>query len=414
MQQPSEELVLAARFIWKEQQARPEQIPPDGDWLTWLIMSGRGWGKTRTGAEWLAKEAIQYPDTRWAVVAPTFGDARDTCVEGESGLQGVLNRYRMIHRYNRSMGEIELRNGSKIKLFSAEEPERLRGPQHHGAWCDEVGAWRYDDTWTQLQFGLRLGDTPRVCVTTTPKPRRLIKNLMTREGVVVTRGATMDNAANLSAAALTELLEQYEGTRTGRQELYGEYLEDVEGALWHLELLDDHRVRTIPEGEEVRTVVAIDPAVTSAESSAETGIVVATLTRNGHIYITSDVSMKGSPDTWARAAVAAYEMAGADCIVVEGNQGGDLHKTVLHTVSPNLPVKKVTATQGKKLRAEPVAALYEQGKVHHVGTFPKLEEQMTTWLPTDRESPDRLDALVWAVTELAFKRTVKPVQTFRT
>lgn len=406
--------MIAARYLWKMEQARPDQLPPDTDWLLWLILAGRGWGKTRTGAEWLAKEAVQQPNTRWAVVAPTFTDARDTCVEGESGLQPVLNRYRMIKRWNRSLGELTLRNGSLIKLFSAEEPDRLRGPQHHGAWCDELAAWRYDDTWTQLRFGLRLGTTPRICATTTPKPRRLIKSLVARADTLITRGSTFDNAANLSAAALDELRTLYEGTRTGRQELHGELLDDVEGALWSAVLLDEHRT-TEPPPVHNRLVVAIDPAVTSGEGSAETGIVVACRTPDGHIHVLADESMRGTPDTWARAAVAAYERWSADCIVVEGNQGGDLHATVIHTIAPNLPVKKVTATVGKRLRAEPVSALYEQGKVHHVGVFPVLEEQMTTWTPDDKgPSPDRLDALVWAVTNLGFGRVLQPVQRFRT
>ena len=191
-----------------------------------MILSGRGWGKTRTGAEWLAYQAVNNDRTRWAVVAPTFSDARDTCVEGESGLQSVLNRYRMIHRWNRSLGELDLRNGSKIKLFSAEEPERLRGPQHHGAWCDELAAWRYDDAWTQLQFGLRLGQTPQTVVTTTPKPRKLLRSLIDRDTSIVTTGSTFENADNLSPAALEELRTLYDGTRTGRQELHGELLED--------------------------------------------------------------------------------------------------------------------------------------------------------------------------------------------
>lgn len=413
MNGPSDELVIAARYMWKEQQARPDQIPPDTDWLLWLILSGRGWGKTRTGAEWLAKEAVQQPNTRWAVVAPTFTDARDTCVEGESGLQPVLNRYRMIKRWNRSLGELTLRNGTLIKLFSAEEPDRLRGPQHHGAWCDELAAWRYDDAWVQLRFGLRLGLTPRICATTTPKPRRLIKSLVARTDTLITRGSTFDNAANLSAAALDELRTLYEGTRTGRQELHGELLDDVEGALWSAVLLDEHRMDEPPLVHD-RLVVAIDPAVTSGEGSAETGIIVACRTPDGHAHVLADESMRGTPDAWARAAVAAYERWSADCIVVEGNQGGDLHRTVLHTIAPNLPVKKVTATVGKRTRAEPVSALFEQGRAHIVGNLPVLEEQLCSWTPDDRTSPDRLDAMVWAVTELMLGRKIQPVQRFRT
>lgn len=399
---------------WKVDHARDDQLPPDTDWLVWLIMSGRGWGKTRTGAEWLAKEAIQEPNTRWAVVAPTFMDARDTCVEGESGLQAVLNRYRMIHRWNRSLGELELRNGSRIKLFSAEEPGRLRGPQHHGAWCDEVAAWRYDDTWDQLRLGLRLGRLPRIVATTTPKPRKLLKRIMDRDGTIVTRGSTFDNRDNLSAAALDEFRALYEGTRLGRQELFGEYLEEVEGAMWTLDLIESARVTVPPHPDEVvRRVVAIDPAVTSV-GGAENGIITASVTTNGHIYIENDASLRGSPTEWARVAVHEYERTLADAIVVEVNQGGEMHKAVIGTVAPNVNVKEVRASKGKKVRAEPVAALYEQGKVHHVGTMPLLEQQMVEWVPGEGESPDRLDALVWAVTDLGFGRRVAPVQTFST
>ena len=377
----------------------------------WLILSGRGWGKTRTGAEWVAYEAVNQPDTRWAIVAPTFADARDTCIEGDSGIQNVLNRYRMIYRYNRSLGEIELRNGSRIKAFSADEPNRLRGPQHHGAWCDEVAAWRYDDAWDQLRLGLRLGEFPRIVATTTPKPRRLLKRVMERSGTVITRGSTFDNSANLSAAALEEFRELYEGTRLGRQELYGEYLTDVEGALWTLDLIDEQRVTEIPVPVK-RRVVAVDPAVTSA-GGAENGIITMSVGTNGHLYVERDNSLRASPDGWARVAVDEYETSMADAIVVETNQGGEMHRTIIHTIAPNANVKDVRATQGKKLRAEPVAALYEQGKVHHVGVFPDLEQQMTEWIPGGT-SPDRLDALVWAATELGFGRVTNPVQVMRT
>lgn len=374
----------------------PSQLPPDGDWLVWLIQAGRGWGKTRVGAEWIKARALEQPGTRWAVVAPTFGDARDTCVEGESGLLAVLPDDRVAN-WNRSMGELFLANGSRIKCFSADEPERLRGPQHHGAWCDELAAWRYPDAWDQLQFGLRLGDMPRTVVTTTPKPTRLVKALAERTDVHVTRGATFDNAANLSAAALAELRARYEGTRMGRQELYGELLDDVEGALWTHAMIDDHR-RPMPEL--VRVVTAIDPAVTSGEDSDETGIIVAGIGTDGDGYVVADRSGKFTPDAWARRAVAAHDEHQGDRVVAEVNNGGDLVELTLRAVDPSVPYRKVTASRGKRLRAEPVAALYEQGRIHHVGVFDKLEEQMLTWTPESGDSPDRLDALVWALTDL--------------
>jgi len=378
-----------------------------------VILSGRGWGKTRTGAEWLAYQAVNNDRTRWAVVAPTFSDARDTCVEGESGLQSVLNRYRMIHRWNRSLGELDLRNGSKIKLFSAEEPERLRGPQHHGAWCDELAAWRYDDAWTQLQFGLRLGQTPQTVVTTTPKPRKLLRSLIDRDTSIVTTGSTFENADNLSPAALEELRTLYDGTRTGRQELHGELLDDVEGALWTWKMIDDYRVTHTPD-DVVRRYVAVDPAVTFTRESDETGIITASITSNGHIYVERDATTRDTVDGWARSVCIEYDRAQADAVIVESNQGGDMNESIIKSVDPTVNVRLVNATRGKRLRAEPVAALAEQGKIHHVGAFPDLEEQMTSWTPEDKQSPDRLDALVHAVTALTTTRVPQVTQLLRT
>jgi len=378
-----------------------------------VILSGRGWGKTRTGAEWLAYQAVNNDRTRWAVVAPTFSDARDTCVEGESGLQSVLNRYRMIHRWNRSLGELDLRNGSKIKLFSAEEPERLRGPQHHGAWCDELAAWRYDDAWTQLQFGLRLGQTPQTVVTTTPKPRKLLRSLIDRDTSIVTTGSTFENADNLSPAALEELRTLYDGTRTGRQELHGELLDDVEGALWTWKMIDDYRVTHTPD-DVVRRYVAVDPAVTFTRESDETGIITASITSNGHIYVERDATTRDTVDGWARSVCIEYDRAQADAVIVESNQGGDMNESIIKSVDPTVNVRLVNATRGKRLRAEPVAALAEQGKIHHVGAFPDLEEQMTSWTPEDKQSPDRLDALVHAVTALTTTRVPQVAQLLRT
>lgn len=396
---------------WRKATARPEQVAPDNPWLVWLILSGRGWGKTRTGAEWIAENAVRQPDTRWAIVAPTFSDARDTCVEGVSGVRAVLTRYDAIARWNRSLGEIDLTNGSKIKLFSADEPDRLRGPQHHGAWCDEMAAWRYMETWDQLRFGLRLGANPQTVITTTPKPNVLLRALMKRDTTHVTRGSTFDNAANLSPAALDELRERYEGTRLGRQELYGEVLDDVEGALFPLTLIDKHRVTDHPELDSI--VIGVDPAVTANTHSDDTGIITVGKGLNNHLYVLADHSLKDTPDAWARAIVQQYHDSAANYVIVETNNGGDLIKQVIRTVDPTVPLRTVTATRGKYLRAEPVAALYEQGKVHHVGVLPALEEQMSQWVPGDPKSPDRLDALVYACMNLA-TRTPAPVQSFAT
>jgi phage terminase large subunit-like protein len=414
--EPRERLAVLQRlayllpYSWSRH-ARTDQLPPSGAWLVWLILAGRGWGKTRTGAEWIKDEALRTPGTRWAVVAPTYADARDTCVEGESGLLSVLPDDR-VKDWNRSLGELILVNGSRIKLFSADKPDRLRGPQHHGAWCDELAAWTYPEAWDQLQFGLRLGDYPRTVVTTTPKPIPMIRQLLARDDVHITRGATFDNAANLSEAALATLRARYEGTRLGRQELHGEVLEDVPGALWVLATIEAARARRQDEWDLVRVVTAIDPAVTSGEDSDETGIVTAGVSESGwcphcgpitngpHAVILADDTVKTSPDAWCRRAVDALELWKGDRVIGETNNGGDLIETVLRTVDSSVPYRKVTATRGKRLRAEPVAALYEQGRVHHAGGFPELEDQQCSWTPDSSGSPDRLDALVWALTDL--------------
>ena len=393
--------IRAARWKWKAELARQEQLPPSNDdWNVWLYLAGRGAGKTRTAAEWLAYEAIRQPETRWAIVAPTYGDARDTCAEGESGVISVLRRYRALADYNRSVGEILLTNGSRIKLFSADQPDRFRGPQHHGAWCDELAAYRYPDAWNQLQFGLRLGSHPRVVITTTPRPTKLIKELTSRTdgSVVVTRGSTFDNAKNLAASALADLKARYEGTRLGRQELYGEIVDDVDGALWNRDMIENSRISELPIM--ARIVVAIDPAVTNNEDSDMTGIVVAGITPDAHYYIIEDLTMRGSPDAWARVAVDAYHRHKADRLVGETNNGGDMIELLLRQIDANISYRKVVATRGKLIRAEPVAALYEQGRAHHYGMFADLEDQLCNWTPASASSPDRMDAMVWALHEL--------------
>jgi phage terminase large subunit-like protein len=390
--------------LWTQQQARPSQIEPEGTWKTWLILSGRGWGKTRTGAEWLAWQAIYSPKTRWAILAPTFGSARDTCIEGDSGVLTILRRYGALREengYNRSNGELWLSNGSRIKTFSADNPERLRGPQFHGAWVDELAAFAYPEAWDQLQFGLRLGETPRAVVTTTPKPKPLIRGLIARQDgtVTITRGSTFDNKDNLAESALVELQLRYANTRLGRQELYGEVLDDVEGALWTQGMIDDARVEEMPRDLQ-RIVVAIDPAVTNTADSDETGIIVAGKNTQAEGFVLADFTCKASPLEWAKKAVSAYYKYAADAIVVEVNNGGDMIPAIIRQIDPVVNVKSVRATRGKRTRAEPVAAFYEQGRVHHVGNFDKLEMQLTTWTPEEPHSPDRLDALVWALTDL--------------
>ena len=348
----------------------------------------------------MAWEAIKSPKTRWAVVAATFSDVRDTCAEGESGLVSILKRYGALENYNRSMGEIRLTNGSRIKLFSADEPDRLRGPQFHGAWCDELAAWRYEDTWDQLQFGLRLGEHPRTLVTTTPRPVPIIKRLLERTdgSVKLVRGSTFDNAKNLAPSALAQLRARYEGTRLGRQELYAEVLTDTPGALFTQALIDDKRVQHYSDF--TRVVVAVDPAVTLSEDSDETGIVVVGLGADGRFYVMADRSCKDTPLGWSKRVVQAYEDYQADRVVVETNQGGSFIETTLRQINPNMAITGVVAKIGKRLRAEPISSLYEQGRVSHIGTFDALEEQMVSWLPDSGNSPDRLDALVHGIASL--------------
>lgn len=317
---------------------------------------------------------------------------------------GILQRYGALKKdngYNRSNGELWLSNGSRIKTFSADNPERLRGPQFHGAWVDELAAFQYPEAWDQLQFGLRLGADPKVVVTTTPKPKPLVRALVERKDgtVAITRGSTFENKENLAQSALVELQTRYANTRLGRQELYGEILEDVEGALWSLDSIDSNRVEEAPRDIQ-RMVVAIDPAVTNTDDSDETGIIVAGKNNQGEAFIIADYSCKASPLEWAKRAVEAYKKHEADVIVVEVNNGGDMIAAVIRQIDPVIPIKSVRATRGKQVRAEPIAAFYEQNRVHHVGVFEKLENQMVTWTPEDPKSPDRLDALVWALTDL--------------
>jgi len=386
---------------------RPNQTPPDSDWLVWLILAGRGFGKTRTGAEATKERMLMHPGCRVAIVAPTFSDARDTCVEGESGLKSVIPSD-LVATWNRSMGEFHLINGSQAKLFSADEPDRLRGPQHHFAWCDELAAWRYPDAWDQLMFGLRLGDDPRVIVTTTPRPVPLVRSILAEKTTSATRGSTFDNAANLAPAILQKLREKYEGTRLGRQELFAEILDDVPGALWTWQMIEAASLRgELPELE--RVVVGVDPAISSNDDSDETGIIVAAKGRDGRGYVLADLSLQGTPDEWAKAVKAAVEGHKADRINAEGNQGGEMLRAVIRSVMPHAPVKIVHASRGKYARAEPIAALYEQGKVSHVGGLAELEGQLTGYSPSiAKKSPDRLDAMVWALSELMLKETANP------
>ena len=389
--------------------ARDSQITPSvkqyGDYSVWLILAGRGWGKTRTGAMDTLLYALRYPEVQVAVVTPTFGDIRRVAFGGVSGILKNLPQECLMEGrgrgYNASASEITLYNGSKIMGFSATEPDRLRGPQFHRAWCDELAAWFYPETFDQLMFGLRLGQNPQCVITTTPKPTPLIRNLMKRTNSVITRGSTFENEANLAPAALEQLKEKYENTRLGRQELYAEVLDDLEGALWNYTNLDETRVskEQVPELE--RIIIGVDPAVTNNEGSDETGILVAGKAQNQRYYVLEDVSGKMSPDGWCRLAIDMYYKYQADRIVAEVNNGGDLVERLIRTIDSDVAYTPVTAARGKMVRAEPIAALYEQKKVSHVGMFNELEEQLCSYTTGSRKSPDRLDALVWALTELS-------------
>lgn len=393
---------------------RPEQQEPEGNWNVWLILSGRGWGKTRTGGEWLSKQILDNPkspdgsSTQWAIIAPRFSDTKNVCVEGPSGFLRALEHRGLMPDvdfvYNKSSYKIIFNDGQIVHMFGADSPDAGRGLNLSGAWLDELAMWQYPyETWTEgLAPALRIGERPRVVVTTTPKPIKLLKDWTSRTdgSVHVTRGSTFDNASNLSSSALIELRARYEGTRVGRQELYGELLENAEGALWTREWIENTRITLDKLPNLYRIIVAIDPAVTSGENSDETGIITAGMSTNGHFYILADDTVKATPNVWGRVAVDAYREWKADRIVAEVNNGGDMVVMVLQQVDNSVAVTKVHATRGKKIRAEPISALYEQGRVHHVGTFPQLEDQLVMWTPESNDSPDRLDAMVWALSEL--------------
>ena len=394
--------ILLDHLNWCKK-ARPKQITPKGDWNTWLILAGRGWGKTRTGAQDVAFYGLTKPNSRIAIVTPTFGDGRDTCVEGVSGLLSCISPD-LIENWNRSIGELKLKNGTIYKTFTAEQPDRLRGPQFHRAWCDELGSWANPETFDQLLFGLRLGDKPQCVITTTPKPTELLKSLVNAKDVHLTKGNTFENVDNLAKSAVAKLKEKYEGTRLGRQELYAEILEDVEGALWNRNMIQECLMKTDEEIIFKRIVVAIDPAVTQNKSSSETGIVIAGIGQDNLYYVIDDISGKYSPDGWARKSIEAYYKYDADKIIAEVNNGGDLVEKVVRTIDMNVNFGSVRATKGKYLRAEPVSALYEQKRVKHKKPLPFLEDQMCNYNPISYNgSPDRLDALVWALTELTLR-----------
>lgn len=400
------------KYNWKFW-ARPEQIAPDDpDWDIWVLLAGRGFGKTRTGAEYIKDVMMATPNIRVGIIGQTIAAVRDVCMEGESGLLAVMptDALGKSGKYNRSLGQLRLQNGSMAFSFSGTDPEKLRGFQSHYLWMDELAAWQYEQaTFDMALMGLRLGLHPRIVITTTPKPSPLVVDLVNRsrkepDKVRITTGSTFDNAANLPDSQLAALRARYEGTTLGRQELYAELILDDPNALWKRELIEKCRLPefSVKVKDLAEIVVAIDPSMSAlGERDSETGIIVAGRGIDGHCYIMEDATLlRPSPDTWAREAVKQYTKWQANKIVAEVNQGYDLVEHTIRTADDKVPIKKVYATRGGKfLRAEPIAALYEQGRVHHVGLFTKLEDQMTQWIP-GKPSPDRLDAMVWAVTQL--------------
>jgi phage terminase large subunit-like protein len=396
----------AALYDWRGIWARSNQVPPDGDWRYWLLLAGRGFGKTRTGAEAVREWAEKPLPAPIHLIAPTAADIRKVMIEGMSGLMACYPPgQRPVYEPSRGH-RIVWPNGNVAFGFSADEPERLRGPQCCRFWADELAAWRFaEDAWDNLMFGFRIGDDLRGVVTTTPKPLKIIRELLKNPATAVTRASTYENRTNLAPGFFADIIRKYEGTRLGRQELLAEVLEDIPGALWTRASIDAGRIRLQDVRWDLvtRAVVAIDPAVTSNPDSDETGIVVAGLTRSEHVIILDDKSCKETPLGWATAAVNAWKYWGCDRIVGEVNNGGDLVEMNIRGIEPSIAFRKIHASRGKTKRAEPVAALYEQGRVHHVGFFEEMERQMCEYTPqsTDRsQHDDRMDALVYAVTEL--------------
>lgn len=394
--------VAASWRLW----GRATQKEPAGDWRTWLMMAGRGFGKTRAGAEWITGLALKGDaQTRLALVGATIDEARRVMIEGESGILSV-GLDGDVPVWEPSLGRLRWPTGAEAQLFSASNPESLRGPQHHFAWCDEIAKWSFAAaTWDNLQLGLRLGVRPRVLVTTTPRPVPVLKTLIADPATVVTTGRTADNAA-LSPAFAEWVTGQFAGTRLGRQELDGELIEEAEGALWTRSVIEDCRLRVRPEVQ--RVVIGVDPPAGIGGDAC--GIVVCALGHDGQSYVIEDASVAGlAPEGWARAVAEAAARHGADRVIAEANNGGAMVTAVLRAADAGLPVTLVHAARGKSARAEPVAMLYARGRVKHVGAFPALEDELCGLIAGGGyegpgRSPDRADALVWAMHALALGR----------
>ncbi|MEE9432777.1 MAG: terminase family protein [Sphingorhabdus sp.] len=389
--------------------AREDQLAPAGDWRVWLVMAGRGYGKTRMGAEWAREKAEGEPGVRIALIGANMGEARSVMVEGESGLLSLEHDERP--EWRSSLGQLTWVNGSTATLYSAAEPESLRGPQHDYAWADEIAKWPGgDNAWDNLMLGLRLGANPQVMATTTPRPVSLVRRLLKEQGVSVTHGRMADNIGALAPGFVSSVSSLYGGTRLGRQELDGELIEELEGALWSRASIERCREKNLPEMR--RVVIGVDPPAgpivrrAGGAGGDECGIIATGLGADGKAYVLADFSVQGcSPEGWARAVANAADAWRADRVIAEANQGGAMVESTLRAADIAMPVKLVHASRGKVARAEPVAALYEAGRAFHCGAFPQLEDQLCGLITGGAyegpgRSPDRADALVWAMTEL--------------
>lgn len=383
-------------YDWKTW-ARPKQLPPPGDWLTWLILTGRAWGKTRTAAEWVIDNARKGAK-HIALIGQTVPDVRDTMIK--IGPSSILKISHPSFRpeYTPSIRMLEWPNGTVATTYSGDKPDQVRGPSHDIVWIDELAKFQYpQDIWDNLMFGLRESEDMRILITTTPRPIKTIKDIKAMSSTITVRGSTYENKDNLPKKYFEQVIAPYVGTRLGQQEIEGKILDDNPNALWTRKMIEDSRVNKHPNL--IRVVIGVDPEASDTETSAETGIIAAGVDDKGHGYILDDKTIRGSPDTWGNAVVTAYYKNKADRTVAEINQGGDMVEYVIHTIDENVAYKGVHAAKAKHIRAEPVAALYEQDRIHHVGNFADLESQLCEWVPGD-VSPDRLDALVWAITEL--------------
>lgn len=400
--------------IWaRPNQRLPDKLPDGRDWFVWALISGRGFGKTRTGAEtikaWVG--GPKDPPILIALVAESAADARDVMVEGESGILAVSPPWNKPH-YQPSKRRLRWPNGSVAIHFSGDKPDQLRGPQFHKAWVDELAKFQYaQEVWDMLELGLRLGDKPQALVSTTPRPIQVIRDLLNDPLTVLTRGSSYENISNLAPAYIGRVISKYEGTRLGRQELHAEVLNDMPGSLWTLSLIEENRIKSGHAPTQMdRTVVAIDPATSSTEESDETGIIVGA--KEGKTgYVVRDESGIYTPNGWATMAIRLYKEHGASRIVAEKNQGGDMVKTVIHNIDPNVPVKLVHASKSRQARAEPISQLMEQGRIKHIGQFARLEDQMVITTPEGylgSGSPDRMDAMVWCMTDLMLGSLTSP------